>query len=613
MKVLVVLAVLAVAGLGVLWLAAHVANKVMRFLKHFTLLWRFLLGHPMDGNHRSDARFFQAPTKALHPSAAGSWWHWRPGWHRSAMRLGALSAVVLVAAGLAFETAATLAVFAVFAGAGLLLLAWHIFYRVRNFRHERHYVRPLERTLAGAIAAAPLSLEVSRDKDTVTSVAIEWAAETQISTLDQDAVLQAVTTRLAIEAPDASWKLKGRQRSVVFTQSEPPPPYVEWDAVADAVKRAAPNELVFGIGKRDAVIKAAYSESPHLAIPGGSGGGKSNVAALLLLQELMRGSLIFNLDPKWISHPWLIGLPSVINAHSPEDLHLALCWLGRELPRRTQVAWRSAAGTGIVRANVGDRIIVLAEELNYGMPGLKDYWREVRDKDVDPKQSPAVAALSALSCAGRASDIHEYLIAQLLTVESTGVKDSTIRTNAGIKAMARWDGPGWAMAVGKHIPMPPQTTTPGRLQVVTGAGVRETQVPYLHLDDKDEETAEAAVKWARELAVSGTVAQIPGGPEGIPRQLWPASVLSQATGSVVVPVQGYESHETVPGSRAMISLRHAVAEETLRFTGRDPLAAARKASQRPGFPGVAGWDGQTALYYRSELREWQDGKVRVLR
>ena len=43
----------------------------------------------------------------------------------------------------------------------------------------------------------------------------------------------------------------------------------------------------------------------------------------------------------------------------------------------------------------------------------------------------------------------------------------------------------------------------------------------------------------------------------------------------------------------LVSLRQAVAEETLRFAGRDPLGAARKASQRPGFPEVAAWDGKT--------------------
>ena len=59
----------------------------------------------------------------------------------------------------------------------------------------------------------------------------------------------------------------------------------------------------------------------------------------------------------------------------------------------------------------------------------------------------------------------------------------------------------------------------------------------------------------------------------------------------------------------MVTLRQACIEETIKCS----LDAARKASQRPGFPEVAGWDGKAALYYKAELTEWQDGKVRVLR
>ena len=112
------------------------------------------------------------------------------------------------------------------------------------------------------------------------------------------------------------------------------------------------------------------------------------------------------------------------------------------------------------------------------MPGLKDYWRDTRTKE-DPKQSPAIAALSALSCAGRASR-HPRVADRPADDRraSAGGRDSTIRTNAGIKAhgplgpagLGRW-------RVGKHVPMPPQTYVPGRIHVVTGDGVRETQVP----------------------------------------------------------------------------------------------------------------------------------------
>ena len=387
--------VLVILGLGVfvvvvaLRCAARVIKAVMRFLEHFTPLHRFLAGLPMDGKLRTDARFFQAPTKALHPTAAGSWWHWRPGWHRSAMRLGTLHLALLLAAGLLFAATLTLAILASLVAAGFLVLCWHVCYKAHNWNHERHHVRPLERTLTAALGTAPVSLEIERDGDVVKSVAIEWAPETEIRAEEQDKVLQAVTTRLALEAPDPAWKLRGRNRSVVFTQSEPVRSDVSWEDVEDAVMSAAPDELVFGIGKRGAIVKAKYSESPHIAIPGGSGGGKSNLAAFLLLQELHRGSLVFNLDPKWISHLWLQDLPNVINCHDIPDLHLALTWLGGELVRRTKAAYYSAAGTGRVRGKPGDRIIAQCEELNYGMPGLKDLLgRDHRPEQETPQGGP---------------------------------------------------------------------------------------------------------------------------------------------------------------------------------------------------------------------------------
>ena len=146
---------------------------------------------------------------------------------------------------------------------------------------------------------------------------------------------------------------------------------------------------------------------------------------------------------------------------------MALAWLGRELLRRTKAAYASAGGTGRVRGNVGPRIIVVCEELNYGMPDLKNYWREIRTKE-DPKAVPGPGR--PVGAVLRGPRLRHARMADRPAADRriTGVKDSTIRTNAGIKAMARPDTPGWNMAVGKHIPMPPPTTTPGRIQLVTG-------------------------------------------------------------------------------------------------------------------------------------------------
>jgi len=573
----VIIAAVILIGVPAVLLAVviKVHDAIRKICKALNPAWLWFTGLPNDGHSRTNATWRRAshgPRPVLHNSGHAVAWHHLPRLYRAGIRTGATVTAAAVLYGFAVATVLTITVLCTVTAVLLVAGGWHAVYRIRNWRHERHYVKPLERTLTDAIGAPPVTIEIERLGDEVKQVAIEWAPDTELGAVQKQAAIDAVTTRLALEAPDDAWKLKGRNRSVVFTQSEPPPSHVEWADVADAVMSAAPDELVFGIGKRGAIVKAKYSESPHLCIPGGSGGGKSNLAAFLLLQEMMRGSLIFNLDPKWISHLWLQNLPNVISAHDIPDLHLALSWLGgKELLRRTKAAYYSAGGTGRVRGNVGSRIIGLCEELNYGMPGLKDHWREIRSKE-DPKQSPAIAGLSAMSCAGRASDIHEWLIAQLLTVQSTGVSDSTIRTNAGIKAMARWDPPGWAMAVGKHIPMPPQNTTPGRIQVVTGEGVRETQVPYLHLDDKDEAAAEEAVRWARDLAVSGTVALIPS---DVPGQLWPASVLGHARPSIEAGQEPGTAGHVPPAPRLTLPEAHAQG-----MFGDRNYEAVRKAVQR---------------------------------
>lgn len=510
-------------------------------------------------------------------------WHHLPRYARAAVAL----VITAVLYGLAVARTLTLILLGAFIIGAAVAATWQCVYAVRNWQHERHHVRPLEVTLMRGIPVRPVSLEVQvrRDKENnckvIEGVVIEWPPDTEIREPEKQLALEAVTTRLPIEAPDPKWELKGRSRIVTFTPSEPPPFPVSWEDVAPAVGRAAANELVFGVGKKATVTTATYSESPHLCAPGGSGGGKSNLIAFLLLQEMMRGSLIINLDPKWISQLWVQDLPNVISALDIPDLHLALVWLGRELRRRTRAAYYSANGTGRVHGSVGARIIVVAEELNYGMPDLKDYHAEMRAQDKSlPKKSPAVSALQSLSVAGRASDMHEWLVAQLLTVESTGVKDSTIRTNAGIKAMARHDPPGWAMAVGKHVPMPPPSDIPGRIQLVTANGVRETQVPYLHLDDPDPAVADKAVKWARELAVSGDVAKIPiGGEYGVPPQLIPACVLGQERLALPAGQEGGTAG-TVPGSPPQLPPMTLSQAHAQGIYGDGNYEAVRKAVQR---------------------------------
>ena len=589
-------------------------RAMMRVLKP---AWYWFSGHSMDGVHRTNATWTKrshGDRAVLHPSAI--WWHHWPRRLRAAIRTVGTILALAIAYGLVAAAFITIACLCGATAAISALGACYAVHVLHNWRHERHYVKPLELTLTKKLRVQPDSVEVNVDRDeesgadVITSVVVEWPADTEIGPAEKDSTLEAVTTRLHFDAPEFKWELRGRARMVTFTPSEPPPFPVFWEGrIADAVARAAFNELVFGIGKRDTIGEAAYSESPHIAVPGGSGGGKSNLIAFLVIQELLRGSLVFILDPKATSHAWAINLPNVIYAVEAEEIRMALAWIAEERKRRSRNAHLSAAHDGIVRARPGRRLIGVCEELNVGMPEIKAEWVALRAKDKSlPAESPAIAGLRDTACAGRACDIHAFFVAQLFNVESTGVRDSAIRSQAGIKAMLRWDEPGWAMAVGKNPPMPPPVSTPGRIQLVTGGAAREVQVPYLHLDDEDHPAVhEKSVAWARELAVSKDVAKIPTGPDGVPRELWPPCVLNQAALALPAGQDGLSTMTSpdVPISGPpVVTLAEAVSKGIIGPT----IQAVRKARSRGDFPEPVGerpGTGHPALLYNAnDLHAW---------
>jgi hypothetical protein len=174
--------------------------------------------------------------------------------------------------------------------------------------------------------------------------------------------------------------------------------------------------------------------------------------------------------------------------------------------------------------------------------------------------------------------------------------------------MARYTPQSWKTM--SALPMPPVPTTPGRIQVVTAAGIRETQVPYLHLDDKDEAVATAAAKWARDYAVSGKltrIVQLPGMADllGVP----------VVPGHQLVPYVAPDldlSIETPPvvPTRPHGSINLAEAVDARLFKS---LAAVRKERQRhrDDFPEPVGRDGPADLFSITDLHEYVARKAAV--
>ena len=571
-------------------------------------LWLFVTGDPLDGRLRTNATFFRPPTQAIHPKAHASVWHWRPGWHRAAIRVATVALLAVTGYGLLAARTATLAAFATLTATLTGYAAWRAGRGARRWaraiawdrdhpwvslwgalavpwRHYVHYRRPLILALTSELGEPPRRVRVPLDRSGAT---IGVPPSFTGADKGKDGIARAVTAKLALEAAEPAWKLHGTSRPrVTYTLTQPPPGYLTWDDVAAEITSAKPDELVSGIGKRGAVVRASLTlDSPHFGISSGTGGGKSQLAAAWTVQALRRGDIVLFLDAKRFSHPWTFKdmdaeyglLPNVAYCRTVSDLHDAMCWLGVELDRRNAVAERTITARGDVRGDVGTRIWIIAEEMNLARVALKAHWAEVRDPD-DPKKSPAFTGLGAVSYAGRAVKMHLVVIGQMLTADVLGGGD--VRENIGVRMLTRYTQNSWKMQAG-DIAMPPPSRVPGRWQQLASGEVTEVQVPYLDMEQ------------ARELATGGIVTPCPAGMPGrsgaltvVPGSLMPLDASDQ--GFVVGQADG---------AAAGLTIREAVAEGIFGPLG---LEAARKRVQRSGIPDAGRRGDGSYAYARADL------------
>jgi hypothetical protein len=559
-----------------------------------TLLARWHLGKALDGQHRTNATWSRPATKALHVTGHAHRWHWQTERRRAAIRWGAEIVIALALLGWFKARAPTLVLLGLVAAAVVAGIVMQIIYKVGSWRHEREYVNPLEATLTHAIGVPPVTIEIERadDSDSVERVALEWAPEVEIGAPQQDRVLDAIATRLAIESPEAAWQITGRNRTAVFTRSDPPPSEVSYEELRADVESAGANELIMGLGKKRALVSASLTgDSPHLGISIASGGGKSNLTAWLLIQRLRRGSLALILDAKYFSHPWAFKdidaeygqLPNVAYAQRTWEMHDAMVWLGEEVERRTKVAERAVNSRGKILADVGPEIIVVCEELNLATDRLKQYWAEEREKE-NPKRSPAFAGMGAVAYAGRAVNMRLVVIGQMLTADVLG--GGSVRENIGIRLLSRYQKNAWKMLAG-DLPMPPAPSRPGHMQLVTGGTITEVQVPYVE-------------EQVRELVMTSEMAVCPSDMPGRSRH------------PLLIPVSGAPALETGPDQPVVLGPAPVPRTFTLREAREEGIlqlseAAARKAAQRLGFPepAVPGRPGVAARWKGSDLHRWQ--------
>ena len=591
----------------ILWAAFSVRRWILAqwLIVH---LWRWFSGMPLHGKHITNAGWKRKGYgDAMTQTGHALWWWYLPRWKRASHRTGGTLAVMVLVWGALVNPRATVALLLALVVAGLGLAGVRAWRAWQDRKHHHTWLEPLHlaaHELAGHPRALPAKSWITAELDDGGAVKraqlalpAGWSAEDR----DKERLVTVARRRLGMEGAKVTWRSAGPKPLMTLEPVSLAPEWVRYDQVMEAVEDAEPDEFVFGIGQEGKIVKASLvGDSPHMAINMGSGAGKSSLASFLLVQWLRRGAFAMVLDAKWASLAWCFKdaygeydyLPNVAYLSSVEGIHDGLCWLGEQLRWRNQAIAQAKMAGGGMRASVGRPIVVVAEEMNYVTPDLKDYWTEIR-KDIPgaPKKSPALKALGALAFAGREADMYGLLIGQMLTADATGSRDNSIKTNIGIWAMARYGPSSWNTAVGRDVAMPPSPSHVGRIQLVTADGVRETQTP------KPDGVL------YRHLVMSGDVTPCPVGMPGARhvRTVLGAKELPEG-GSEQAVVLGNGHSAGGPGD--LVTLDEAVRRG---ISKRTKEALQRASTREPEFPAAAfpKRQGVAAKYDAVKLAEYE--------
>ncbi|MHA6751135.1 hypothetical protein ACX31A_09625 [Dermacoccus nishinomiyaensis] len=363
--------------------------------------------------------------------------------------------------------------------------------RFRTRRWTRTVIDPLKLSVKTVTGSEPASLTVPTNfRAPGARTHIVMPADFVRTDAMSASLKSALSDRLGIPASDMSMRwgftqdaaavLVLSRRALIPTKASPRMPEVQ-----EAMTRCKPGAVVLGLARGGRPVVADLdSDSPHLMMGAGSGGGKSVLVSGVCAQLMRQGAAVEILDTKVSSHPWandLAGRLPYLTA-TPE-IHDALVRLGDEMQRRNDALLGLGAAAQAETVAGYQRMAVVIEEVNTLTPRLKTYWEGMRER-TDPKLSPAIAALVEIANMGRAVKCHLVFCGQRLSVDGLGGSreaGAQIRASAGVRIVARYDKALWGMVMdGTYRPAP---GIAGRAVTQISGTRRETQTIYWADDD----------------------------------------------------------------------------------------------------------------------------------
>jgi hypothetical protein len=454
---------------------------------------------------------------------------------------------------------------------------------------NRRYIDPAARTLYAAVGArydkrrARQDVAVPDDWAPGDPVVVTLPTDMPLTAAKEKALVRAVGGRLAIQNAKGSWKRDEVRIRVDIHGTALPPAEVDMARLMEAVAAAPLTQPIIGVGPDGPVSLDYVQDSPHVALSGPAGTGKSTLLRFLMAQRMSHGVGTIFLDAKRWSHRWAHDLPSdrCQYWYRIADIHNSLVAIGEELGRRIEC---DPSELGTFRT-----LDVVVEEANTLIKMLGTYWRgerrriineakALRDQDMDydeadldpPALSPAVAAMQFGVNMGRELQVHFHVAAQRLEANIFGSNSgAAVRQSFQIRLMAQWDMALWKMLASGHE----YVAWPGGKRGLWGF-VQGTEFVIVRVPDLD-------IEQSVQLATSG---QDTYGP-----------VLGQDTRVAKPAIEG-----GLPLSSILDMLPGQDTPDRLSLEGL------RTAAKRPGFPAPVDTAGRAYLYLASDVQAWRE-------
>ena len=430
-------------------------------------LWfRWLAGHPLDGQYRTDATYLRKGTKLQHKTRVGRW-SYLAGWQRTAIRNGLVLTPPVAAWQYMIAPTRTIVV-----GALTTLLA-ALYAAVRGWRAwqvrsaHRAYVRPLHDVLGPLLGLPPTTrahdyITVPADFRTNEKAPVHIALPRAFAPTEanKEIVRGAVLPKLGMntENMDVIFHSVGNP-TVDFKMAPQPPDKVTWADCLSLIKACEPGQVFVGLGARNRPYIRDFrdGEVVHGGFNGQTGSGKSNMVIGWVSQfhHNEPRTLTTYIDPKQSSLPHcLVGVRGYTLANDPDDV---------------QAMWTAIEAVETLMDRRRDQrlndptiefpiALLILDELSEFADLSREYWDTIRDSK-DRKTPPIWRSIARIMRMGREFGMRVLVFTQRLDSASTG--GFGLRDLLGWRGLSKFKKNHWMMLIGT-TPVPRAVNKVGR-------------------------------------------------------------------------------------------------------------------------------------------------------